>query len=121
RRPPELSVAAEHHGRDLIMFQHQAYVPIEFEAEIQPDPVDEFSERGSAGQKTFVLIEGKWSEADSKLVLTIPDERTSDRPAAKYGTVPAEIRAFARTERHPVTDKLLDLHRHAEKVLKDMR
>src|SRR5262245_57601787 len=120
-RPAQLSVATENHRRDFVMFEHQAEIPIELEAQIESNPVHQLSQRGPARQKAFVLIERERSELHSKLVLTIPHEPAGNRAAAKHGAFPAKIRPFARAERHPVADELLDLHGHAEKVLEDVR
>src|SRR6185503_1778411 len=119
-RPAQLSVATENHRRDFVMFEHQADVPIELEAQIQSNPVHQLSQRRPAGQKAFVLIESKRSELHPKLVLTIPHDPARDRAAAKHGAFPAKIRPFARAERHPMADELLDLHGHAEEMLEDV-
>src|SRR6476620_7029129 len=97
-RPAQLSVTPENHRRNFVVFEHEAEIPIELETEIESNPVHEFSDRGSARQKAFVLVERERPKLHAKLVLAIPDGSARDRAAAEHGTFPAEIRPFARAE-----------------------
>jgi hypothetical protein len=52
-------------------------------------------------------------------VLAIPHPASRHCRHAEDGAAAAKIGPLSNLERHPATDKLLDLHRHAKEMLKD--
>src|SRR5665213_778015 len=97
RRPAESLAPAECQAWNLAGLHGQPHVPIELETQVQPDPVDQLSERSAAGQKAFVLLQGQRPQVNPELVLTVPHAAAQHRAGTQRNAVRRETRAVSYT------------------------